>query len=57
MSKDSDHEIAERRDAALRRALTTPPKPTKDMVGKTERAQEQRALKEHRKVRAKSKDA
>lgn len=52
-----DDEISRRRDAALRRALTTPPKPTKDMVGKTERAQEQRAVKDRRKVRAKSKDA
>lgn len=54
---DDEEDIARRRDAALRRALTTPPKPTKDMVGKTERAQEQRALKDRRKVRAKSKDA
>lgn len=53
----TESEIAARRDAALRRALTTPPKPTKEMVGKTERAQEQRALKDLRKVRAKSKDA
>ena len=60
MTKDvsfTELEIAERRDAALRRALTTPPKPTKEMVGKTERAQEQRELKDRRKVRAKSKDA
>lgn len=53
----SEAEIVERRDNALRRALTTPPKPTKEMIGKTERAQEQRALKDRRKVRAKSKDA
>ena len=53
----SDAEIAQRRDSALRRALTTPPKPTKEMIGKTERAQEQRKIKERRKVRAKSKDA
>lgn len=52
-----NEEIKHRRDAALRRALTTPPRPTKDMIGKTERAQEQRELKERRKVRAKSKDA
>lgn len=56
-SEIDEAEIARRRDAALRRALTTPPKPTKEMVGKTERAQEQRALKDRRKVRAKSKDA
>jgi hypothetical protein len=54
---DDEEDIARRRDAALRRALTTPPKPTKDMIGSTERAQEQRALKDRRKVRAKSKDA
>jgi len=31
-------EIARRRDAAIRRALNTPPKPTKELIGKTKRA-------------------
>ena len=34
-------EIARRRDDAIRRALNTPPKPHKEMVGVTERAQAQ----------------
>ena len=54
---ESEDEIEKRRDDAIRRALHTPPHPTKGIVGKTERAQEQRALKERQKVRAKSKDA
>jgi hypothetical protein len=35
----SDEETERRATEALRRALTTPPKPQKQMVGKTERAQ------------------
>jgi hypothetical protein len=35
----SDEETERRATEALRRALTTPPKPQKEMVGKTERAQ------------------
>ena len=34
--------IAQRRDDAIRRALSTPPKPTKELIGKSERAQFQR---------------
>ena len=34
----SDEEIARRRDDAIRRALSTPPKPLKEFVGKSERA-------------------
>jgi hypothetical protein len=34
----SDEETERRATEALRRALTTPPKPQKEMVGKTERA-------------------
>lgn len=38
----TEEEIARRRDAAIRRALKTPPKPLKELVGKSERAQIQR---------------
>lgn len=38
----SNEETARRRDDAIRRALNTPPKPQKEMVGKTERAKAQR---------------
>jgi hypothetical protein len=38
----SDDEIARRRDEAIRRALNTPPKPHKEMIGKGERAKTQR---------------
>jgi len=38
----SDEEIARRRDAAIRRALNTPPKPLKEYVGKSKRAIAQR---------------
>jgi hypothetical protein len=42
MAEDQDEvEVARRRDAAIRRALNTPPKPIKELVGKSERAQEQ----------------
>jgi hypothetical protein len=41
-SEFSKEEIARRMVAAVRRALTTPPTPTKKLVGKTERAQSQR---------------
>jgi hypothetical protein len=37
----SDEEIARRRDDAIRRALNTPPKPHKEMVGKSDRAKTQ----------------
>ena len=58
MTKDlTEDEVVLRRDDAIRRALNTPPMPTKKLVGSTERAQEQRATKASRKVRAKSKDA
>ena len=32
----TEDEIAKRRDNAIRRALNTPPKPHKEMIGKTE---------------------
>lgn len=34
----TDEEIARRRDAAIRRAMNTPPKPLKEFVGKSDRA-------------------
>jgi hypothetical protein len=34
----TDDEIRRRMEAGLRRALNTPPKPTKELVGKSERA-------------------
>jgi hypothetical protein len=52
MPKDQDElsreEIVRRRDAAIRRALNTPPKPHSEMVGKTERAKNQRETKARR---------
>ena len=44
----SPEEIAKRRDDAIRRALNTPHKPTKDLIGKTERAKAQRAARARR---------
>jgi hypothetical protein len=41
----SPNEIADRMRNAVRRALTTPPTPTKELIGKTERAQSQRETK------------
>jgi hypothetical protein len=49
----SQEEIARIRDAAIRRALNTPPKPLKELVGKTERAQSQRESREIKARRAK----
>jgi hypothetical protein len=34
----SDEEIQRRTDAGITRALSTPPSPTNELVGKTERA-------------------
>jgi len=34
----AEDEIARRMDAAVRRALNTPPTPTKQLIGKSERA-------------------
>jgi hypothetical protein len=55
--KLTEGEVARRRDDAIRRALHTPPTPTKEMVGKTERAQGRQAIKASRKAQAKTKDA
>jgi hypothetical protein len=55
LPNDDANEIAQRRDAAIRRALNTPPKPAKEMVGKTERAQEQRASRVRKVSRSKPK--
>ena len=38
----TDAEVARRMEAGIRRALATPPSPTKGLVGKTERAKSQR---------------
>jgi hypothetical protein len=48
----SDEETAQRRDAAIRRALNTPPKPLKDYVGKSERAMAQRKSRIKKAVRS-----
>ena len=37
----SEEDIQRRMDAGIRRALSTPPHPTKELVGKTERAKAQ----------------
>lgn len=50
-----EEEIALRMNNAVRRALNTPPSPTKELIGKTERAQSQResrALKKDREKRS-----
>lgn len=41
----SDEETARRRDAALKRALSTPPKPLSEYVGKSKRAAPKRRRK------------
>jgi hypothetical protein len=51
----TDEEIARRRDDAIRRAMSTPPKPLKERIGKTERAQSQRESREIKATRAKIK--
>jgi hypothetical protein len=51
----SDEEIARRRDAAIRRALSTPPKPLKEFVGKSERAIAQRESRVRKAARSKPK--
>jgi hypothetical protein len=38
----SDQEIQRRMEVGIRRALNTPPKPTKGLVGKTKRAKTQK---------------
>jgi hypothetical protein len=57
--KDNDdlspEEIARRRDNAIRRALSTPPKPTRELIGKTERAKAQRKTRELRARQSKPK--
>jgi hypothetical protein len=40
--KYSDEEISRRRDEAIRRALNTPPKTHKEMIGKSNHAKAQR---------------
>jgi hypothetical protein len=52
----SAEEIARRRDAAIRRALNTPRKPNKELVGKTERAKSQRESRALRARRSTPKD-
>jgi len=51
----SDEEIERRMSAGIRRALSTPPSPTRELIGKTERAQNQRESREIRARRAKPK--
>jgi hypothetical protein len=52
---DNESEIDRRRDEAIRRALNTPPKPSKEILGKTERAQSQKTTKSIRARRSKPK--
>lgn len=51
----SEDEIAERMNAGIRRALNTPPSPTKHLIGKTERAKSQRESREIKARRSKPK--
>jgi hypothetical protein len=53
----SGEEIAQRMNAAIRRALNTPPTPSKELVGKTERAQELRESRVRKSNRSKPKGA
>jgi len=53
----TDEEIARRRDEAIRRALNTPPKPHKEMVGVTERAQARRESRVRKSVRSQKEKA
>jgi hypothetical protein len=50
-----DSEIQRRMDAGIRRALNTLPTPTKELIGKTERAKVKRETKAIRAKRAKPK--
>jgi len=49
----SEEEITLRMNAGLRRALNTPPKPLKQLIGKGERAQREKAVRKS--VRSKPK--
>lgn len=51
----SDEEIARRMESGIRRALNTPPKPTRELIGKTERAQTKRKSRVRKASRVKSK--
>jgi hypothetical protein len=51
----SDEEIAHRMETGIRRALATPPSPTKELIGKTERARIQRESREIRARRSRKK--
>lgn len=51
----TDAEIERRMNGALRRALSTPPTPTKDIVGKSERAKAQRESRVRKASRSKPK--
>jgi hypothetical protein len=51
----SAEEIERRMNAGIRRALDTPPSPTKGLIGKSERAKIQRESREIRARRAKTK--
>jgi hypothetical protein len=53
MDELAEDEIERRMAAGIRRALNTPPSPTKDLIGKTERAKNQRESREIRARRAK----
>ena len=53
----SAEEIARRRDAAIKRALNTPPTPTKELIGKTERAQSQAETRTIRRRKRQSSDS
>jgi hypothetical protein len=50
-----DDEVERRMDAAIRKALNTPPSPTKELIGKTERAKNQRESRAIKARRAKQK--
>jgi hypothetical protein len=51
----SDEKIAKRRDDAIRRALNTPPKRLKEIVGKSDRAISQRESRVRKAARSKPK--
>jgi hypothetical protein len=52
----SEDEITRRMDAAVRRALSTPPTQTKELIGKSERAIARRESRVRKKKNSKSND-
>jgi hypothetical protein len=52
----SPDEVQRRMERGIRRALSTPPSPTRNLIGRTERAHAQRETRKARANRAKRED-